>query len=130
MKTIIEYDVNVLLDIVRDYFCEETELQMFLKTWTPGWGPNKPPEERISYAKHDERATATWKAIVAACRLVDADIDTLIAVVKSIDRYEKHSGKYDRCVHFYNGSERHFRRMVAKDDGDSGYYTSTGRKKK
>lgn len=59
------------------------------------------------------------------CRLLDIESDSLIAMVKAMNRYEKRE-RWQVCAH---ADEDKATRFLTKDDGwGTRYYTSTGRK--
>jgi hypothetical protein len=127
MKT-IEYKIDALIEATVATLQEEEAYKMFLTSWTGGWFESKSPQEQVNYTKYSERESAAWNALQSVCKTIDVDMDTLIPVVKAINRYEKHNGRYDRAIHTCFMRQDSFRMMVAKRDWDYGHYQSTGRK--
>ena len=127
-----DYNISVLIQAVRDYLYAEQELKLFLRTWTGGWWHKKTAQEREDYTKYTEQSSGKWDTVMVLCRLLDIESEDLIAMVKSIDRWERHSGKWDRGYCIINGgwrAEQNVRRYLTKTDGwGTTHYTSTGRK--
>lgn len=126
-----EFDISVLIQATNDYFEAEQDRKIFLRNWTGGWWEGKTAKECEEYTKHEERSTERWNAVCMMCRLVGVDLDTLVSMVKAINRWESHSGKWDRpyCIHVSWRDERATRQALEKPDPwETQYYHSTGRK--
>lgn len=120
-----KYDINVLIEAVNDYLYAENELKLFLRTWKGGWWTNKTAQEREDYTRYDRTSSEKWNTVNMMCRLLDIDSDRLIAMVKSMNRYEKRE-RWQVCAHVNEDKATQF---LTKDDGwGTRYYTSTGRK--
>lgn len=77
----------VLQEIVSDYFYAEEEYRLFMRSWVPGWWECKTAAERENYTKYDCQRDSAWDAVRSACRLIGADLDVVVAIMKSIARY-------------------------------------------
>jgi hypothetical protein len=124
-------NVSVLVEAVNDYFYAEEEYQKFLRTWTGGWWTNKTAEQRENYTRLIERSTLHHNTVIMMCKLINVDLYTVFAMVKAINRWEKHGGKWDRdyCIHISYKNERNVKHFLSKkDEWETQYYHSTGRK--
>ena len=123
-----KYNISVLIEAVNDYFYAEQELKTFLKTWTPGWLESKPAKKRENYAKYTERSQEKSNAVYLLCRLININAETLFAMVKSMNRYERRM-KWQICVHITYRNEENVGRFLAKNNADYYHYNSTGRRR-
>lgn len=124
-KIEICFNPHVLITYVNDYFYAEEERRLFLRKWKGGWWESKTAQEREDYTKYSERSDKMWDALVSMCQMINIDIDRLLAIVKSINRYDKNHGKYDRNAHI---NEHKFLKVILISDGwGTKYYFSTGR---
>ena len=123
------YNVKSLLDMAQEYLNAENEYRVFLLTFKGGWVPSTKPEEYGEYRHKETASTCTAYALRCACEVVSADTDAVIAMAKSMNRYEKRE-RWQVCAHLprdYYGDDR-VRRFLAKPDECAGYFRSTGRR--
>ncbi len=128
----MEYNINTLIEAAQDYLYAVNDQQIYCIGWHDLWLPSLPAEKQVAYTKHDERVSCKWDMVRMMCKMVDVDSDALIGMVKAINRYERHGGKWDRatCVHL-SGREASARIRAAISnpiDYWAGHYKSTGRK--
>lgn len=123
------YNVKALLDMAQEYLNAENEYRVFLLTFKGGWVPSMKPEEYGEYRHKETASTCTAYALRCACEVVSADMDAVIAMAKSMNRYEKRE-RWQVCAHLprdYYGDDR-VRRFLAKPDEWAGCFRSTGRR--
>ena len=123
------YNVKSLLDMAQEYLNAENEYRVFLLTFKGGWVPSMKPEEYGEYRHKETASTCTAYALRCACEVVSADMDAVIAMAKSMNRYEKRE-RWQVCAHLprdYYGDDR-VRRFLAKPDEWAGCLRSTGRR--
>ena len=123
------YNVKSLLDMAQEYLNAENEYRVFLLTFKGGWVPSTKPEEYGEYRHKETASTCTAYALRCACEVVSADMDAVIAMAKSMNRYEKRE-RWQVCAHLprdYYGDDR-VRRFLAKPDEWAGCFRSTGRR--
>ncbi len=123
------YNVKSLLDMAQEYLNAENEYRVFLLTFKGGWVPSMKPEEYGEYRHKETASTCTAYALRCACEVVSADMDAVIAMAKSMNRYEKRE-RWQVCAHLprdYYGDDR-VRRFLAKPDEWAGCFRSTGRR--
>ncbi len=123
-----KYNISVLIEAATDYFYAEQELKTFLKKWQPGWLESKSAKEREDYAKYTERSKEKYNAVDLLCRLINIEAETLFAMVKSMNRYERRM-KWQICVHITYRNEENVGRFLAKNNADYYHYNSTGRRR-
>ena len=123
------YNVKSLLDMAQEYLSAENEYRVFLLTFKGGWVPSTKPAEYGEYRHKETASTCTAYALRCACEVVSADMDAVIAMAKSMNRYEKRE-RWQVCAHLprdYYGDDR-VRRFLAKPDEWAGCFRSTGRR--
>ena len=123
------YNVKSLLDMAQEYLNAENEYRVFLLPFKGGWVPSMKPEEYGEYRHKETASTCTAYALRCACEVVSADMDAVIAMAKSMNRYEKRE-RWQVCAHLprdYYGDDR-VRRFLAKPDEWAGCFRSTGRR--
>ena len=124
------YNVRALLDMAQEYLNAENEYRVFLLTFKGGWVPSMKPEEYGDYCKKEAASNYTYDALRNACKIISADMATVLATAKAINRYEKRE-RWQVCAHIPGtcyGEER-VRRFFSEGDGWAGHYHSTGRRK-
>ncbi len=124
------YNVKALLDMAQEYLNKENEYRVFCLTFKGGWVPNMKPEEYGMYCAKEAASRYTWYALRSACKIVSADIDTVIGMAKAMSRYEKRE-HWQVCAHLPSGryGEDRVRRFLDSGDEWSGCFRSTGRRK-
>ena len=130
------YNVKSLLDMAQEYLNAENEYRVFLLTFKGGWVPSMKPEEYGEYRHKETASTCTAYALRCACEVVSADMDAVIAMAKSMNRYEKRE-RWQVCAHLPSGYDWHnhedrkdtLRRFWSTPDPDTDYFQSTGCRK-
>lgn len=82
-----------------------------------------------------KESSCTGSALSTACRLVGADVNTVIATAKAMNRFEKRE-RWQVCAHLPTGwcsrcgeyGEDRVRRFFASREWDADYFQSTGRR--
>lgn len=127
---ILEYDVSYLVQVVNDALSEEEWYHSATKGLPRGYIPSMKPEIAHRWGELTERLDGVWNAVSVACKLLNVDKDRLVAVVKSMNRYERRE-HWQVIAHVT--CDDSFRRFVS-DDFELRYphlyYQSTGRKMK
>lgn len=74
-----------------------------------------------------------WRRLSDICDMLDIDRGALIAAVKSMQRWERHNGRWDRdtavTCWMSNEDKKHLEKFIKAEDYWTGHYVSTGRKK-
>lgn len=128
-----QINVSVLAAVANDYFYQEEQLRLFLRTWKPGYLEFKPAKEQVNYVRYSEKSHHTYSALIDMCRLIGVDYNSVVATVKAINRWEKHGGRWDRSTSIgyeragYDTESRFIRFVCRDDDFFAGHYKSTGR---
>lgn len=125
--------LEALRQIAIDAFVASEEFKTFSKSMTSHCAENWSREDYARYWKLDAVETAYWDALRNTCKMIGAEQSAVIAFFKSVNRYEKHRGRYDRCIWSLKQSgtydvEELFQHLTA-ENGEFGrqYYKSTGR---
>lgn len=138
------YDVEKLVGLVCDFFSAEEDYQKYIlevrkkdvclsdgSIWIPFLGGSEAC--RLGELS-GRREQASWD-LATVCDMLDVDENRLIAAVKSMQRKERHNGRWDNpnltCWMGWEDKER-LRRFLSKERGEFDYrpwYSSTGRKK-
>lgn len=138
------YDVEKLVSIVCEYFeavSDEEKYNLEIRKskgylpHTEIWIPSLGGSEAYRLGEMSERAVRAGRDLAMVCDMLDIDQDRLIAAVKSMQRKERHNGRWDNpnltCWIGHEDKER-LRRFLSNERGEFGYstwYSSTGRKK-
>ena len=138
-QQVCTYNPEILVSMAQEYLYAENEARIFYKKHRPY--PNSTlvlltAEDRITYASHDKETTCIWSAFVDACKLDNADPDTVMGTVKAMNRFEKRV-RWAVCAHLPGGYDWHnhedrqdtLRRFWTVRDPDVDYFQSTGRQK-
>lgn len=77
------------------------------------------------------RNSQSYGTLASICDMLDIDYSSLLAAVKSMQRWERHGGRYDRkCLTCWMSNENKERLARFIQNGIcTDYYQSTGRKK-
>lgn len=126
-------NIEALRQIANDAFTATEEMKFFTKTLTSHYAEDWDRETYARYWKLDAQESARWDALRSACSLIGAEQSAVIAFFKAVARYEKHRGRWDRCIWSvkqsgtYDSAEL-FQSLIS-EDGELGrqYYRSTGR---
>ena len=138
------YDVEKLVSLVCELFDAETEDKKYNlkvrqdKGYAPDaclWIPALGGSEAYRLGELSVRSRQISWRLATVCDMLDVDQDRLIAAVKSMQRKERHNGRWDNpnltCWIGCEDKER-LRRFLSNERGEFGYstwYSSTGRKK-
>ena len=142
-KNAFEYKPEVLVEMAQNYLSAEDDLRQFIHRHTVKYTPTYSRlildgrgDERDYWTKDKESACA-WDALRDACRLVWADVGTVLATAKAMNRYERRR-RWQVCAHlptccssathYKDGGDR-VRRFFSETDPDAACFTSTGRRK-
>ncbi len=138
------YDIQKLVPIVCDLLDAEKDDKEYnqkirkekdYSTDTCLWIPSLGGSEAYRLGELYERCNHGWRILADVCAMLDVDENLLISAVKSMQRKERHNGRwnnpnYTSCME-HEDKER-LVRFLTKDKGEHGYhpwYTSTGRTK-
>lgn len=98
------WNLQVLECAVQEYLTAEEEYRLFIKIWKPcnssRW-LKETAQEREEYIKFTERRDAKWDTVVTICKMLDWDVNALVSIVKSINRYSKTSRKVRQVRPFW-----------------------------
>lgn len=139
MKKTFTYKPEVLVEMAQEYLQAETDYREFIKKHSNSFGLRleTPEDERIYFVK-DKESSCAWSALRDACRLVNANMDAVLATAKAISRHEKRR-RWQICVHLPSGWCRfcgeygedggdRVRRFFSMPDPDADCFQSTGRR--
>lgn len=136
------YDVNKLVGIVcecldaeRDYRKNHIAVRK-KKGLSPSefiWIPSLDGATAYRMGELYERVSRLSSSLADICDLLNINQERLIAMTKSIQRWEKHGGRYDRCLNLYVFCDEADSLRIARFIGNPkdewyGHYRSTGRK--
>ena len=140
MKNQFTYKPEILVEMAQEYLQAEEALRVFVKKHTPfpGYCNLSDRNDESEYWRLDKASSCTWDALRSACRLVDANIDAVLAMAKAMNRYEKRE-RWQVCAHLPTGwcsscgdygeyGEDRVRRFFSNGDEWTGYFRSTGRR--
>ena len=139
MRKKFTYKPEILVEMAQEYLNAENDARIFYQQHRPFPGAMlnlQTVEERACYERHDKETSCTLSAFVSACRLVNANPDTVMATVKAMNRYEKRE-RWQVCAHLPGGYDWHNHedrkdtlcRFWSVSDGEDNYFQSTGRRK-
>ncbi len=123
------YNVKALLDMAQEYLNAENEYRLFCLTFKGGWVPSMKSEEYGAYCIRETASRYTYYALRSACKVVSTDMNTVIAMAKAMNRYEKRERWQVRSSLGWRDEDR-ARRFLAENGGDewAGCFRSTGRR--
>lgn len=138
------YDIEKLVGIVCDLLEAEADCRKYnleirkKKGYMPNtelWIPSLGGSEAYRLGELSERYDRSAWMLTDICEMLDIDQYLLVAAVKSMQRKERHNGRWDNpnytCWMNHEDKVR-LAEFLAKDKGEHGYhswYESTGRKK-
>lgn len=138
MKKQFTYDPKILVEMAQAYLEAVREYQEFINTHKDEYGNLQllSTDENVNYWIKNAECDGSWCALSSACQLVNADILTVVATVKAMNRYEKRN-QWQVCAHLPTGwcyecrgnGEDRVLRFFAAQDPDAECYQSTGRRK-
>ena len=138
------YDVEKLVSIVAEYLEAVEENKKFnlelrkQKGWMPDtciWIPSLDGSNACRLGELYGREQQRSFVLADICAMLDIDQDRLIAAVKSMQRKERHNGRWDNpdlTCWMGQDDKKRLCRFLSNERGESDYhpwYSSTGRKK-
>ncbi len=106
------YNVRALLDMAQEYLNAENDYRVFCLTFKGGWVPNMKPGEYGRYCQKETESRCTYYALRSACEVVSADMKSVLAMAKAMNRYEKRE-KWQVCAHIGWRAEEKARRFLS-----------------
>lgn len=134
------YKPEVLVEMAQEYLESEYSYRKFIYRHTNQYGSLvlDTEDNRRDYWLKDKESVCTHSALSDVCRMVDADMDAVLAMAKAMNRYEKRmrwqvcarlpTGWCPRCGEYGEHGEKRVQRFFANRDVDSDYFKSTGRR--
>lgn len=127
-------NIEALRQIAAEAFSASEEFRTFSKSIPSHYAEDWNRETYARYFKLDALESARWDALQSACSMIGAEQSAVVAFFKAVTRYEKHRGRWDRCIWSvkqsgtYDSAEL-FQSLIS-EDGELGrqYYRSTGRR--
>lgn len=134
------YNPVVLVEMAQEYLEAERSYRDFVAQHKNQYGSLVlgSTDDRVSYWVKDKESSCTGSALSTACRLVGADVNTVIATAKAMNRFEKRE-RWQVCAHLPTGwcslcgeygeyGEDRVRRFFASREWDADFFQSTGRR--
>ncbi len=134
------YDIEKLVGIVCDLLEAETEVRKYNleirkeKGYAPDaclWIPSLDGDKAYRLGELSERYNRSAWILADICAMLDIDQTLLIAAVKSMQRKERHNGRWDN-PNYTQWMRREDKARLVKflqnGDEDRGCYKSTGRR--
>lgn len=99
------FDIQKLIAIVTDALDDNAEMirhniqiraNMGLPKDALLWVPTMKGDVAYRTGELTERSSQNWRKICDICHFEDVDPERLISAVKSMQRWEKHNGRWDR----------------------------------
>ncbi len=138
MKKQFTYKPEILVEIAQEYLQAEEAFRVFVKKHTPfpGYCNLTNRDDESEYWRLYKGNSCTLDALCSACRMVDADVETVLSTVKAMNRYEKRE-RWQVCAHLpsgynwrsYEDRVETLRRFWSVPDSDADCFKSTGRQK-
>jgi len=104
-KQVCIYNPEMLMYMAQEYLNAENDACIFYRRHRPFPGVMldlTTSKDREDYCTHDARTPYTWRAFIDACRLVNADPDTVMGTVKAMNRYERRE-RWEVCARLPSG---------------------------
>ena len=134
------YKPEILVGMAQEYLQAEHSYREYIREHTNKYGVIRleTVDAGIWYWVKEKESHCTWDALRSACRMVDADMETVLSTAKAMNRYERRE-QWQVCAHLPSGwcsecgeygeyGEERVRRFFAERAWDAGYFQSTGRK--
>ena len=134
------YKPGVLVEMAQEYLEAERSYRDFIAQHKNQYGSLVlgSADDRVSYWVKDKESSCAGSALSTACRLVGADVNTVIATAKAMNRFEKRerwqvcahrpTGWCSRCGEYGEYGEDRVRRFFAAREWDADFFQSTGRR--
>ena len=134
------YKPGVLVEMAQEYLEAERSYRDFIAQHKNQYGSLVlgSADDRVSYWVKDKESSCAGSALSTACRLVGADVNTVIATAKAMNRFEKRerwqvcahlpTGWCSRCGEYEEYGEDRVRRFFAAREWDADFLQSTGRR--
>ena len=133
------YKPEVLVEMAQEYLQAEADFREFIRQHSDSFGLRlKTPEDERWYLVKDKESSCTMSALCDACRLVNADVDVVLATAKAMNRYERRrrwqvyahlpNGWCRFCGEFGEDGGDRVRHFFSTPDPDADYFQSTGRR--
>ena len=134
------YKPGVLVEMAQEYLEAERSYRDFIAQHKNQYGSLVlgSADDRVSYWVKDKESSCAGSALSTACRLVGADVNTVIATAKAMNRFEKQerwqvcahlpTGWCSRCGEYGEYGEDRVRRFFAAREWDADFFQSTGRR--
>ena len=134
------YKPGVLVEMAQEYLEAERSYRDFIAQHKNQYGSLVlgSADDRVSYWVKDKESSCAGSALSTACRLVRADVNTVIATAKAMNRFEKRerwqvcahlpTGWCSRCGEYGEYGEDRVRRFFAAREWDADFFQSTGRR--
>lgn len=128
MYTEMNIDIVKLLDYTEEVLNTEAEMKLHRRT-LPAlvWIPDLDGSAAYREGELDARSSEAWNGLATVCHILGLEEKELIAVAKSIRRWQIHGGKYDRLVYYKPGTEDRIARYLKRDSYMASHYRSTYR---
>lgn len=138
------YDVEKLVSVVCDYLDAEADYKKYsldvrkelgLAPDSPLWIPSLNGSKAYRLGELSEKSGATGRILADICAMLDINQELLVAAVKSMQRKERHNGRWDNPNYtcwMNEDDKKRLARFLSNERGESGVYpwfSSTGRKK-
>jgi len=124
------YDIEKLVTLVCEWLEAETDDKQYnlefrrKKGYAPDanlWIPSLDGSTAYRMGELSERAARSSRILADICMMLDIDQDRLIAAVKSMQRKERHNGRWDNPCLTQNMGDKdkeHLARFLRNDKGD------------
>lgn len=136
--------VEKLVSVVCDYLDAEADYKKYsldvrkelgLAPDSPLWIPSLNGSKAYRLGELSEKSGATGSILADICAMLDINQELLVAAVKSMQRKERHNGRWDNPNYtcwMNEDDKKRLARFLSNERGESGVYpwfSSTGRKK-
>lgn len=137
------FDVEKLVSIVCEVLENENEMRKHNREMRRArgkigaaaciWIPSLDGSTAYRTGELSERSAEGWRRLSDICDMLDIDQGALIAAVKSMQRWERHNGRYDRDTSvtcwINSGDKERLEKFIEAENYWTVHYLSTGRKK-
>ena len=129
------YDVEKLVSIVCDYLDAEADYMKYSLDARKELGLAPDSTLWIPSLNGSKKSGATGSILADICAMLNINQELLVAAVKSMQRKERHNGRWDNPNYtcwMNEDDKKRLARFLSNERGESGVYpwfSSTGRKK-